>query len=1015
MASAYSTPKQFDNYVEPVNLELVNFVLGSKEQKFNYNIAKVEQTLQDFGQLGLVRDKDKEYLSDRVNTMLTQMGDITNADWSDSNIERQISSGIRGSMDEKVRNDIKMSNIFTSFQKEVSNIREDDKESYSDANVNYALQTSGAMDWYKGKSEGFDNLTYNPFVDVSAKQREILDETINMKRGITREVVDPSDGTRYIETETYGLTPTEIRNKVTQNLTPQETKQLEINAWNKYGGGDVKKIYEEYSAPKLKALSDKRDTLKLNYEGKSDAQKAIINKDVKTIDYQISQVQSIKDNKSAILTHLGTEELLGGLSSLYAPVETSFKYNDNPAARRAIEQAADNAALLGSGNLDANNNTQDDVTTVSNLTGNEEENPDVIKNADREIENYKSDLNLTFRKAYNRLDTTAKTAFDKGYNEYISENELDDNGANKTTFMLENSNNGMGDYFTPQEVVIASRLIGKYETRLGDRTENLNEAMQEKEDILVQEIFSGVKSGNDTNIEMLDESDNVVSMVDYLSGYDSLEDLPEEKRNTLFKSVYADMTLSQTKDYNIEGGVNANTNYNIARIAKIEGELDRKLPSLLNPSDILSSEYSKQRFDNDFKGLKKDMQIPEGVTKEQFKKQILPIIKSDFTFRDDNSFGLNDVLNADESIPYLGGAMKSIRQVAAKVYTNATRAIGARAIQDNIIIGGEGTKTRAALEKAMTKGTYDKFSFLDDSVEDDGDLIKALNNRAAFEKSYGAKMAEDASNYAQNNAIIVEPSGARVGEEVPAFGNLVNTSKGMLSRKAGNLIVTENETGDYYNVTQQDIKVVNGEEESETRSADIAKVDLQGGDFMDWVNLTSEKDRINTSNTKSLTSGKVTFANGQEHRKYIVGLGKMIGATDESQLAKFTAEGAKKSILKSHPKLFNNPQVGQAYKKLANNMIDNSHLFRINVTANDFDRYDMAIQYQTKKEGKMTWKNLRVLPTRQNDMTDAVPMMDAAPQMFLYDYMDKLFTDIGTEGAEYATEDLKTLNKIFPQ
>ena len=69
MASAYSTPKQFDNYVQPVNLELVNFVLGSKEQKFNYNIAKVEQTLQDFGQLGLVRDQDKEYLADRVNTM----------------------------------------------------------------------------------------------------------------------------------------------------------------------------------------------------------------------------------------------------------------------------------------------------------------------------------------------------------------------------------------------------------------------------------------------------------------------------------------------------------------------------------------------------------------------------------------------------------------------------------------------------------------------------------------------------------------------------------------------------------------------------------------------------------------------------------------------------------------------------------------------------------------------------------------------------------------------------------
>jgi len=229
------------------------------------------------------------------------------------------------------------------------------------------------------------------------------------------------------------------------------------------------------------------------------------------------------------------------------------------------------------------------------------------------------------------------------------------------------------------------------------------------------------------------------------------------------------------------------------------------------------------------------------------------------------------------------------------------------------------------------------------------------------------------------------------------------------------LIVTEDTTGDYYNVVQTDIKVVDGEEKSTTRAAKIAKVDLQGGDFMKWINKTSDKNRINTSNTKTLSSGKVTFANGQEHRKYIVGLGKMLGATDESQLSKFTAEGAKQSILENHPTLFNNPQVGQAYKNLAKNIIDNSHLFRINVTANDFDRYDMAIQYQKQEEGKMVWKNLRVLPTGKSDMTDTVAIIDAAPQMFLYDYMDKLFTNIETNGGEYATEDLKTLSKIFPQ
>src|SRR5680860_990561 len=133
MASAYSTPKQFDNYVKPINLELVNFVLGSKDQKFNYNIAKVEQTLSDFGKLGLLRGQDKQYLADRVNNMVSQMGDVQNMDWSDPNIERQITSGIKGSIDGRVRNDIKMSRNYTSYMEQVNTIKEKNPEQYADS------------------------------------------------------------------------------------------------------------------------------------------------------------------------------------------------------------------------------------------------------------------------------------------------------------------------------------------------------------------------------------------------------------------------------------------------------------------------------------------------------------------------------------------------------------------------------------------------------------------------------------------------------------------------------------------------------------------------------------------------------------------------------------------------------------------------------------------------------------------------------------------------------------------
>jgi len=318
MASAYSTPKQFDNYVEPVNLELVNFVLGSKEQKFNYNIAKVEQTLQDFGQLGLVRDKDKEYLSDRVNTMLTQMGDITNADWSDSNIERQISSGIRGSMDEKVRGDIQKSRNYTSYMKNVQAAKERNDGSYNDINFAMGLKNAGADKWRNGQTDSYDTskLNYMPYVDYTTKMNEVIKDRIKTHGTKVVVPVPQGDGTTVNVTKEV-LTPDTIRTLWKANMTPEMQRQMQMEADYKYGGqdenfqADVITAYRENTVTEQKQTKQNLDKLNLELKGTSDErEKALLQQKIEYLDSE----------------HKGlTEELESDISYKKAYLDSYFK------------------------------------------------------------------------------------------------------------------------------------------------------------------------------------------------------------------------------------------------------------------------------------------------------------------------------------------------------------------------------------------------------------------------------------------------------------------------------------------------------------------------------------------------------------------------------------------------------------------------------------------------------------------------------------------------------------------
>lgn len=230
MASAYSTPTQFDNYVQPGNLDLVNFVLQSKEEKFNYNIAKVEQTLKDFGNLELRRDEDKQYLADRINTMLTSMGDLEHMDWSDNNVERQITSGIRGAIDQRVLHDVKKTREYNNYLQNVQQIQEKDPDKYSDINFQMGLISSGADKWSRGEEGTFGNLQYTPYENVRQNRNEYIQEMV--KTYGAERVEERDTGIKGITklVTVKGLTEEEARSMYAASLTPSEQNQLRMEA-----------------------------------------------------------------------------------------------------------------------------------------------------------------------------------------------------------------------------------------------------------------------------------------------------------------------------------------------------------------------------------------------------------------------------------------------------------------------------------------------------------------------------------------------------------------------------------------------------------------------------------------------------------------------------------------------------------------------------------------------------------------------------------------------------------------
>jgi hypothetical protein len=257
MANAYSTPI---NYGEPIStmdiVQLTGQVQTALQQRFDVNVAKVDDLIQKITSVPLAREQDKKYLGDRLNGLLSMVDANSKVDMTNNNVARQVSNYISTAIDDNVKTQIGNSQKIQSFQQETARIKKEKPELYNDANYAYALDKSGYAAYMKGETDSLGSIQYKEYYDVTKNLNEPLEKWAK-ERGFER-VVDTSVQGGYIYQTVKGkkITPEEIEYFIS-NRMQSDTKlkdQLMINSHYKYRGVSddaLLKQYQEQAKPLL--------------------------------------------------------------------------------------------------------------------------------------------------------------------------------------------------------------------------------------------------------------------------------------------------------------------------------------------------------------------------------------------------------------------------------------------------------------------------------------------------------------------------------------------------------------------------------------------------------------------------------------------------------------------------------------------------------------------------------------------------------------------------------------------
>ena len=342
-----------DPYVIPMNLDLMAKVLSVKQEKFDTNARKTQQGIANLANTDLLKQQDKAYLNDKVNSLVNNVNQIGGADFSDDNVANQIDM-----MGTDIYNDDKVINAMSST-KQIRALQEGYKSYKTDPKLNKLYSVANEWNDLQPVEQYLRNEEVGAIYGGSSAptpyseyKQKLFNNLKSVKANYEETMRD--NGLFYSKTTSERVTPERIAQAAADLLTADEKAQLERDGLYSYKdltkGQLIQKAHDVnqfklsgayatlqgYTDGYIQAAND--PLAKKTYEGLIDEQKKEIDALKATMDVATYST-AFDSSPKGFQVQVYKDEFYRGLSSTFAYNKIKQDVVENKAAMFNLRMA----------------------------------------------------------------------------------------------------------------------------------------------------------------------------------------------------------------------------------------------------------------------------------------------------------------------------------------------------------------------------------------------------------------------------------------------------------------------------------------------------------------------------------------------------------------------------------------------------------------------------------------------------------------------------------------------------
>lgn len=300
MSSAYSGATQYSAPVSTLDIaQLTTTVQSALQGRYDANVAKVDSLIQQYTSVPLVRAEDKQYLGERLQSMLTSIDQNAKINWTSGLATREVNARLAGAIDDNVLKQMSNSQAIINFEQTAAERKAKNPELYNDANYVYSKDKAGYAEYMAGQTDDIGSLQYIDYYDIKKNLTDEV-EKYAKERGFEKILNQETQDYVFVTQKGKEVKPEEIENFVKTAISSDSRlqQQLLIDSHAKYRGLKDEQVLESYKTHVNEQVSSyDKALLELDNEAKN------TNKDDKQALLDIEKTRlALTENKKKLLS-----------------------------------------------------------------------------------------------------------------------------------------------------------------------------------------------------------------------------------------------------------------------------------------------------------------------------------------------------------------------------------------------------------------------------------------------------------------------------------------------------------------------------------------------------------------------------------------------------------------------------------------------------------------------------------------------------------------------------------------